>query len=115
MATCLMVNIRLNHGDDCLAFLPQNPLESLQGKNLKLFFVEVDDEDRERVVECRVGNLTVRMDSDYADVLTDYSMVPVASYRTRLNYVLEEMTLEPLDDTGIVMRLRNFPKEETEE
>lgn len=81
-------------------------------KEYKVFFVEVDDEDRERVLECRVDNIRVRMDQDHHDILSDYSTVPVARYMASSTYSIEEMTLLPMDERGTVMRIRDFSKED---
>jgi hypothetical protein len=90
----------------------EQPFESLRGKTFKVFFVEEDDDDRERVIEARVDNVTFNTDHEYADIMSDYSDYPVKRYVTSVRYTLEQMTLLPLDDEGHVLRIRDFMKED---
>jgi hypothetical protein len=93
----------------------EHPLESIRGKRVKVFFVEVDDEDRERVLECLVDNVSIRVDTDYSSILSDYSMAPLGRYVTSQNYVIEEMSLIPMNEEGHVMVMRDFSKEDEHE
>ena len=58
-------------------------LAPVAGKEYKLFLVEVDDEDRERVLSARVGRCEITVEPEYSDVYTDFSNYPMTRYRTR--------------------------------
>lgn len=57
-------------------------LAPVMGKEYKLFLVEVDDENRERVLSARVFRCEITVEPEYSDVHVDYSNYPMARHRT---------------------------------
>jgi hypothetical protein len=87
-----------------------------EGKRLKLFIVEMDDTERERVLSCQVEYVTIDRDVEYSTVMSDMSGYGVHRFVDR-----EEVTLKarivPKDD-GTYLTAENFgeqPQEEDED
>lgn len=91
----------------------QQDLVPQAGKEYKLFLVEVDDEDRERVLVGRVSHCEINVEPEYSDIHTDYSNYPMARYRTS-ETVTVRLNLVPSPD-GTYFTIENFAKEEGEE
>lgn len=91
----------------------QQDLVPQAGKEYKLFLVEVDDEDRERVLAGRVNRCEINVEPEYADIHTDYSLIPVKQYRTS-ETVTVTLNLVP-SANGTYFTIENFAKEEGEE
>lgn len=85
------------------------------GKRFKVFFVEVDDDDRERVIAGTVDSLELEQQVDYANVYSDTSFKPVHRFADSVQYLLRA-TLVPNED-GTMLRVENFsePEEEDED
>lgn len=52
------------------------------GKEYKLFLVEVDDEDRERVLSARVSRCEITVEPEYADIHADMLLNSAKIFRT---------------------------------
>lgn len=83
------------------------------GKRFKLFLVEEDDEDRERVIAARVDTAEIDVESEWADVHTEAFDFPVASFVTATRYTLT-IKLAPFED-GTMLRIENFGEEDEQE
>lgn len=90
----------------------QQDLVPQAGKEYKLFLVEVDDVDRERVLSGRVNRCEITVEPEYSDVHTDYSNYPMARYRTS-ETVTVTLNLVPSAD-GIYFEIVNFKEEDDE-
>jgi len=88
-------------------------LAPVAGKEYKLFLVEVDDEDRERVLSARVRRCEIKVEPQYDDVHVDYSNYPMARYRTRED-VTVHLELGPRED-GTYFEIVDFSKEDEDE
>ena len=75
-------------------------------KEYKLFLVEVDDEDRERVLAGRVSRCDIIVEPEYSDVYTDYGNYPVARHRAS-ETVTVRLNLVPEAD-GTYFRIEDF-------
>lgn len=84
----------------------QQDLVPQAGKEYKLFLVEVDDEDRERVLSGRVNRCEITVEPEYSYVHTDYSNYPMARYRTS-ETVTVTLNLVPSPD-GTYFRIEDF-------
>lgn len=89
-----------------------NLLDDFAGRYVKVFFVDVDDDDRERVLWGLVRNVEVKVDRDYSDIHSDYSMLPVARYMDAERYSLSAEFV-PSED-GTYIRYENFVVENDE-
>lgn len=87
-------------------------LAPVAGKEYKLYLVEIDDEDRERVLEGRVSRCEITVEPEYTDIHTDYSFSPVARYVARED-VTVTLNLVPSPD-GTYFTITNFAKEDDE-
>lgn len=83
------------------------------GKEYKLFLVEVDDEDRERVLSGLVRGCEITVEPEYSDMYTDFSNYPVARYRT-CEDVTATLKLVPRED-GTYFEIVDFSKEDEDE
>lgn len=83
------------------------------GKEYKLFLVEVDDEDRERVLSGRVNRCEITVEPEYSDVHVDYSNYPMARYRAS-ETVTVTLNLVPSAD-GTYFEIVNFKEEDEDE
>lgn len=79
-------------------------------KKYKLFFVEVDDEDRERVVEATVTGLEIQQDNDYGEVFSEYSIAPMARYLVSSDVTVTAHVV-PAED-GTMFTIRDFTEED---
>lgn len=83
------------------------------GKEYKLFLVEVDDEDRERVLAGRVSRCEITVEPEYSDVHVDFADYPMHRYRTS-ETVTVTLNLVP-SENGTYFRIENFAEEPQEE
>lgn len=88
-------------------------LAPVTGKEYKLFLVEVDDEDRERVLSARVRRCEITVEPECSDVHTDFSQYPMARYRTRED-VTVTLELGPRED-GTYFEIVDFSREDEDE
>lgn len=82
-------------------------------KEYKLFLVEVDDEDRERVLAGRVSRCEITVEPEYSDIHVDHFNYPVARYRA-YETVTATLNLVPSPD-GTYFTIENFAETEDEE
>ncbi len=88
-------------------------LAPVAGKEYKLFLVEVDDEDRERVLAGHVGWCEIKIEPEYADVRTDYSDFVVSRFLTDEKVT---MTLQlKKRENGTYFTIENFAETEEED
>lgn len=87
-------------------------LAPVAGKEYKLFLVEVDDEDRERVLAGRVSQCVIDVEPHYSDIHVDYSNFPVKRYRDS-ETVTVTLNLVPSSD-GTYFRIEDFSKEDND-
>lgn len=87
-------------------------LAPVGGREYKLFLVEVDDEDRERVLSARVVRCEITVEPEYSDVYTDFSNYPMSRYRTSED-VTATLKLAPKPD-GTYFEIVDFSKEDEE-
>lgn len=88
-------------------------LAPVAGKEYKLFLVEVDDEDRERVLSGLVRRCEITVEPEYSDVHVDYSNYPMARFRTGED-VTVTLELGPRED-GTYFEIVDFSDKEDEE
>lgn len=88
-------------------------LVPVQGKEYKLFLVEVDDHDRERVIAGRVETVEINMEQDWADVHSEYNVFPVASFEVSRSATLTLRLKQ--DENGNLFRIENFAEEEIDD
>ena len=84
----------------------QQDLVPQASKEYKLFLVEVDDEDRERVLAGRVSRCDIIVEPEYGDIHTDSFDYPMARYRTS-ETVTVRLNLVPSPD-GTYFRIEDF-------
>src|SRR5690349_8939413 len=84
----------------------------LSGKRYKMYLVEVDDDDRERVLSARVDNIQLEVVPNYSEVMIDYSTAPVARYVDSWGATVT-MNMVPNED-GTIFRVENFNEEDEE-
>lgn len=89
--------------DDCMSIIDQN-------KQYKVFLVEVDDDDRERVIRGLVRGVEINVEPQYADIHTYDSFLPVRQFIESTTYTMN-LTLMP-DENGKVLVFENFRDEE---
>lgn len=88
-------------------------LAKWDGKRLKLFFVEMDDEDRERVLSCQVEYVTIEKDVEYADVMVgDYDKL-VMRFPESIECTLTAKIVQ--QDDGTFFRLETFTEEDEDD
>lgn len=88
-------------------------MKDIQGKRMRVFFVEMDDEDRERVVSALVEHVEINHDPEYADIHSGYSDFPVSRFLTSENVTIKAKVV-PFED-GTYFRIENFLEEDTED
>lgn len=90
----------------------QNTLRPTLDKEYKLFLVEVDDDNRERVLAGRASSCEITTKPEYADIHSGHSDFAVSTFK-----VSEEVTLTlnmvPSPD-GTYFRIENFAEEDDE-
>lgn len=87
-------------------------------KAYKLFLVEVDDDDRERVIACRGINFSIDHVYDYSDVEVDHLLDSAKIFKDRQTKVTMRADIVPLEDGPngpIYFRVENFLEEEEED
>lgn len=77
------------------------------GKIYKLFLVEVDDDNRERVLAGKAVGVKMAVDHNYADIESGYG--PVGRFITETQ-VTVTMKLVP-DENGTYFRIEDFSEE----
>jgi hypothetical protein len=87
-------------------------LAPVAGKEYKLFLVEVDDEDRERVLSARVGRCEITVEPDYADIHVDSLLNSARIFKTS-ETVTVTLNLVPSVD-GTYFKVENFMEEDEE-
>ena len=80
-------------------------LAPVAGKQYKVFLVEVDDEDRERVLSGLAGHCEIEVEPQYAEVHSEF-MGPVARFVTSTD-VTCTLKLVPRED-GTYFRIEDF-------
>jgi hypothetical protein len=80
-------------------------------RRFKIFFVELDDHNRERVISAVVERGTLQLNEDYADVHSDYSTKSLHSFRTNLS---AELNLKLVEQDGILFKHEIWEDEEEE-
>lgn len=79
-------------------------------KQYKVFLVELDDDDRERVLSGRVSVAEITSEPNYQDVFSEYSMAPVAHYMVSEDVT---MTLKMVpNENGTIFTIEDFSKDE---
>lgn len=78
---------------------------------VKVYVVDENDEDRERVLHFETDHFFIDVDSDFEDIHSGYSFKPLERIRTRTRYNITIGELNELDDRGTVMRVENFLKD----
>lgn len=76
------------------------------GTTYKLFLVEMDDENRERVIAGRVNHIEFTREQDYADIHDGTSFGPIHRFVTNEN-VSVTMKLVP-SENGTYFTIENF-------
>lgn len=91
----------------------------LDGKIYKVFLVEEDDDDRERVLAGRCRAVEITTQPNWADIHSDYSQYPVASYVTHTDMTMtlemvphSDGTLFRIEDFSVSDEIENFMEEE---
>lgn len=90
--------------------LYQQDLVPQAGKEYKVFLVEVDDEDRERVIVGRSMGCEINSHYDYSDIHSDYSNLPMARFATSQEVTMT-LKLKPIEGDTF-FRIENFADEE---
>ena len=83
------------------------------GTIYKLFLVELDDDNRERVLSCKVKNLEFESTPEYDDIQIDDLLDSPKIYRTSTKTTLE-LELVSSED-GNLFRIEDFLEEDEEE
>lgn len=91
----------------------QQDLVSHASKEYKLFLVEVDDEDRERVLAGRVSRCEITVEPEYSDVHVDFVDYPLTRYMASEDVTIT-LKMVPSPD-GTYFRIENFNEEDDEE
>lgn len=84
----------------------------VQDKEYKLFLVETDDEDRERVIVGRVKCFTVDVEPEWIDIHSGYVDEPIHSFKGSQK-ATATMDLVPNGD-GTLFRIEDFTQEDEE-
>lgn len=84
-------------------------------KNIKIYFVDEDDDDREHVLMVRADHINVTVDNDYDKVSVDELLDSACIYKTAQRYTIEPIELLPDPVTGAFMTYHNFMEEDEEE
>jgi hypothetical protein len=84
-------------------------LAPVAGKQYKVFLVEVDDEDRERVLSGLVQHCEIAVDPQWENVHSEYYSAPVRSFMTNID-VTVTLKLRPRED-GTYFTIENFSEE----
>ena len=79
-------------------------------KTYKLFLVEVDDDDRERVLSGLVRGVEINYNPQWTDIITAESYLPVNRFMSSTDVDMK-MNMVPRDD-GTVFTIENFNEEE---
>lgn len=87
---------------------------SLPPGSIRVYFVEEDDHNRERVISGVLKQVVITEIPEYESVLTDEYLYAARVFKTGVRYVLEEAEFVPFED-GTVLRMENFSEEEWEE
>lgn len=88
-------------------------LADVSGKNYKLFLVEVDDEDRERVLSGLVGDCEITVEPEYADIRTDMLLNSARIFKTSETVTIKMKMVQRAD--GTYFEIVDFSKEDEEE
>lgn len=88
-------------------------LAPVAGREYKLFLVEVDDEDRERVLSGRVSRCEITVEPEYADVRVDELICSAAIFKTS-ETVTVNLNLVP-SENGTYFEIVNFKEEDDED
>jgi hypothetical protein len=81
-------------------------LAPVAGKQYKVFLVEVDDEDRERVLSGLVQHCEIAVDPQWENVHSEYYSAPVRSFVTNTD-VTVTLKLRPRED-GTYFTIENY-------
>jgi hypothetical protein len=84
-------------------FAVENP------KKFKVYFVEIDDDNRERVISAVVHRASLELKEDYADVHSMDSEKPFHQFRTSTT---AELNLELIEQDGILFKHETWEDEE---
>jgi hypothetical protein len=88
-------------------------LAPVAGKTYKFFLVEVDDDDRERVIAGQVSQIQIESEVNYGDIRVDDLLDSVRVFSDSVTYTLTA-NLVPSDD-GTYFRIENFLEEEDDD
>lgn len=86
-------------------------LVPVSGKEYKLFLVEVDDDNRERVLAGRVTSCEINVEPEYADVHVGYADYPVARYKSHEHVTI---TMNMVPSNGTYFTIEDFREDEDE-
>ena len=82
----------------------------LSGQRMKVYFVETDDDDRERVISGVVENLKLDVERSYEEVYTDAFLTPVNKYEISHGATLTARLVP--SENGTLFKVENFMEEE---
>ena len=86
----------------------------IKEKRYKVYFVEEDDEYRERVMEGTVKSISVRTESDFGDIQVNQLLDSAMIFQSRQRFILEETEFVP-DEKGRYVTITDFNKIEDRE
>ncbi len=86
-------------------------LGPVRGKEYKVFLVEVDDDDRERVLSGRVSHVEIKTEPQWTTVRVESEYLPVGRFLESTDTTIT-MKMIPMDERGNVFILENFLDEE---
>lgn len=80
-------------------------------QRFKVYFVELDDDNRERVISAVVERASLDLEEDYSQVHSDEICAPVATYR---NSIRANLDLRLVEQDGILFKHEVWDSEEEE-